>query len=155
MTDRSAFSDAQWKALVDAPVAVMLAMTVVGDHGPISMVKESTAGARTVARPPHSGPADLLISQIAPEAEGKEARHDAKQHKGSTPNIVVDGLLSDVEQAVTALKHIPADESAQVRQWYFDIAEAVASASKGVKPAERELLDRLAAVLGVDPGGAA
>jgi hypothetical protein len=152
VTDRAAFSEDQWKALVDAPVAIMLAMTVVGDHGPISMVKESAAGARTIARPPHSGPADLLISQIAPEAEGKEARHDAKQHKGSTPNIVVDGLLADVERAVAALAGIPADESAQVRQWYFDIANAVAAAAKGVKPAERELLDRLAGVLGVNEG---
>lgn len=149
MTDRSSFSDEQWHALVDAPVAIMLALTVVGDHGPISMVKESAAGARTIARPPHSGPADLLISQIAPEAEGKEARHDAKQHKGATPNVVVDGLVSDVEQAVAALADIPVEESQQVRQWYFDIASAVAGASKGVKPAEQELLDRLATVLGV------
>jgi hypothetical protein len=149
VTDRSSFSDEQWHALVDAPVAIMLALTVVGDHGPISMVKESAAGARTIARPPHSGPADLLISQIAPEAEGKEARHDAKQHKGATPNVVVDGLVSDVEQAVAALADIPVEESQQVRQWYFDIASAVAGASKGVKPAEQELLDRLATVLGV------
>jgi hypothetical protein len=149
MTDRSSFSAEQWSALVDAPVAIMLAVTVVGDHGPISMVKESAAGARTIARPPHSGPADLLISQIAPEAEGKEARHDAKQHKGATPNVIVDGLVADVEQAVAALAGIPADESAQVRRWYFDIANAVAGASKGVKPAEQELLDRLATVLGV------
>jgi hypothetical protein len=149
VTDRSSFSDEQWHALVDAPVAIMLAVTVVGDHGPISMVKESTAGARTIARPPHAGPADLLIAQIAPEAEGKEARHDAKQHRGATPNVVVDGLVSDVEKAVAALAGLPADESQHVRQWYFDIATAVAAASKGVKPAEQELLDRLATVLGV------
>jgi hypothetical protein len=149
VTDRSAFSEEQWQALVDAPVAIMLAVTMVGDHGPISMMKESTAGARTIARPPHSGPADLLISQIAPEAEGKEARHDAKQHKGATPNVIVDGLVSDVEKAVAALDGVPSDESQQVRQWYFDIATAVAAASKGVKPAEQELLDRLATVLGV------
>jgi hypothetical protein len=147
MTDRSSFSDEQWHALTDAPIAIMLAVSMVGDHGPISMVKETAAGAKTITRPPHSGPADLLISQIAPEAEGQEARHDAKQHKGGTPNIVVDGLLSDVEKAVSALGGIPADESLQVRQWFFDIASAVAGASKGVKASEQELLDRLATVL--------
>ena len=100
-----------------------------------------------MVRPNHSGPADLLISQIAPEAKDKQARHAAKQHKGSTPNIVVDGLLYDVAAAVAALGSIPAEESAQVRQWLYEIGVAVASASKGVKPAEQELLDRLAGVL--------
>lgn len=107
------------------------------------MLKESTAGAKAIARPAHSGPADQLIAEIVPEAAAKEARHDAKAHKGATPNVVVDGLLSDVAAAVDALAGIPAEESAQVRQWYYDIGVAVASASKGIKPSEQELLDRL------------
>jgi len=149
MTDRSSFTDAQWHALTDAPVAIMLAVAFVGDHGPISMLKESTAGAKAIARPAHSGPADQLIAEIVPEAAAKEARHDAKSHKGATPNVVVDGLLSDVAAAVDALAGIPAEESAQVRQWYYDIGVAVASASKGIKPAEQELLDRLHQTLGL------
>ncbi len=148
MTDRSDFTDEQWHALTDAPVAIMLAMALVGEHGPISMMKESAAGAKAIARPAHSGPADLLISQIVPDAADKEARHDAKQHMGgSTPNVVVDGLLEDVSKAVDALSGIPAEESAQVRQWYYDVGAAVAAASKGVKPSEQELLDRLKVLL--------
>jgi hypothetical protein len=152
VTDRSAFTDEQWRALTDAPVDIMLAVALVGDHGPISMMKESAAGAKALMRPAHSGPADLLISQIAPEAKDKQARHDAKAHKGSTPNVVVDALLDDVAAAVAALGTIPAEESAQVRQWLYEIAVAVASASKGIKDSEQELLDRLAGVLGVTPG---
>ena len=57
--------------------------------------------------------------------------------------------MSDVAQGVAALEGIPAEESRQVRQWYFDIATAVAAASKGIKPAEQELLDRLAGVLDI------
>nr|HMR97554.1 hypothetical protein [Microthrixaceae bacterium] len=111
MTDRSSFTDAQWHALTDAPVAIMLAVAFVGDHGPISMLKESTAGAKAIARPANSGPADQLIAEIVPEAAAKEARHDAKAHQGATPNVVVDGLLSDVAAAVDALAGIPAEES--------------------------------------------
>lgn len=143
MSDRSSFTDEQWHALTDAPVAIMLAVAFVGDHGPISMLKESTAGAKAIARAAHSGPADQLIADIVPEAAAKEARHDAKQHKGTTPNVVVDGLLADVAAAVEALVGIPAEESAQVRQWFYDIGVAVAGASKGIKPSEQELLDRL------------
>jgi hypothetical protein len=149
VTDRSAFSDEQWQSITDAPVAIMLAMAMVGEHGPISMMKESAAGAKAIARPAHSGPADELIAQIVPEAGAKEARHDAKQHKGATPNVVVDGLLADVTAAVEALSHLPADESSQVRQWFYDIGAAVAAASKGVKDSEQELLDRLKVTLGI------
>jgi len=151
MTDRSAFTDEQWHAITDAPVAIMLAVAMVGEHGPISMVKESAAGAKTMAQPPHSGPADELIAAIVPDAKDKHARHDAKQHKGATPNVIVDGLVADVQAAVAALGGIPADEAAQVRQWFFDIATAVAGAAKGVKPSEQELLDRFAGVLEVTP----
>lgn len=149
MTDRSAFTDEQWHTLTDAPVAIVLALGLVGEHGPISMMKESTAGAKAVARPLHSGPADQLIAEIVPEAAKKEARHDAKQHKGATPNVVVDGLLEEVVAAVEVLSVIPEDESVQVRQWFFDIAEAVANASKGVKASEQDVLDRLRTILGL------
>ncbi len=149
MTDRSAFSDEQWHTLTDAPVAILLALGLVGEHGPISMMKESAAGAKAIARPLHSGPADQLIAEIVPEAGNKEARHDAKQHKGATPNVVVDGLLDDVAKAVEVLAVLPADEAAQVRQWLMDIGQAVADASKGVKPSEQDVLDRLRTILGL------
>lgn len=149
MTDRSAFSDEQWHTLTDAPVAILLALGLVGEHGPISMMKESAAGAKAIARPLHSGPADQLIAEIVPEAANKEARHDAKQHQGATPNVVVDGLLDDVVKAVEVLAVLPADESAQVRQWLMDIGDAVANASKGVKPSEQAVLDRLRTILGL------
>jgi hypothetical protein len=149
MTDRSAFTDEQWHTLTDAPVAILLALGLVGEHGPISMMKESAAGAKAIARPQHSGPADALIAEIVPEAAKKEARHDAQQHKGATPNVVVDGLLDDVAKAVEVLAVLPPEESAQVRQWFMDIGEAVANASKGVKPAEQDVLDRLRSTLGL------
>ena len=149
MTDRSAFSDEQWLTLTDAPVAILLALGLVGEHGPISMMKESAAGAKAIARPLHSGPADQLIAEIVPEAGKKEARHDAKQHQGATPNVVVDGLLDDVAKAVEVLAVLPAAEAAQVRQWLMDIGDAVANASKGVKPSEQDVLDRLRTILGL------
>ena len=58
----------------------------------------------------------------------------------------------EVEKQVTftmenALAGIPAEESVQVRQWYYDIGAAVAAASKGIKASEQEYLDRLKATL--------
>ena len=48
-------------------------MAAVGSHGPISMVKESAASAKAITRPHDHGPANLLISEIAKDAQGKEA----------------------------------------------------------------------------------
>ena len=52
MTDKSFFTEEEWKALTEAPLAVTLAMVAVGQHGPISMVKEAAASAREIAKLP-------------------------------------------------------------------------------------------------------
>ena len=43
MTDKSFFSDDEWRELVDAPLRATMAMFAAGEHGPISMVKEASA----------------------------------------------------------------------------------------------------------------
>ena len=149
MTDKSAFSDDEWRALTDAPLLVTLALFAVGEHGPISMVKEASASARAIAHPAAGGPADELIAAIAHEAEGKEARHDARQHRGANVGELVDGALADLSSAAKSLQKLPADEAAQVGAWYVDIAKAVAQAAKTVNPAEQETVDKIAEVFGV------
>ncbi|HYU38287.1 MAG TPA: hypothetical protein VEM59_00390 [Acidimicrobiia bacterium] len=149
MTDRSVFSDDEWKALTEAPLLVSLAMVAVGEHGPISMVKEAAASARTVTHPPACGPADELITEIAREAESREARHDVRQHRGKSLDEVVEGAMADLGAAATALRKLPPDEAAQIGNWFVDIAKAVAAAAKTVTPAEQATIDRIAELFGV------
>ena len=146
MTDKSAFTDDEWKELTEAPLLVTLALFAAGEHGPISMVKEASASARTIAHPPAGGPADQLITEIAKEAEGKEARHNARQHQVANLEQVVEASLADLGAAATALRKLPNDEAAQVGRWFVDIANAVAAAAKTVTPAEQETIDRIAAL---------
>ena len=47
MTDKSTFTDDEWHALTDAPLLVTMAIFAAGEHGPISMVKEASASARS------------------------------------------------------------------------------------------------------------
>jgi len=143
MTDKTVFTDAEWHALTDAPLLVTLAMFVTGEHGPISMVKEASASARAIARPGARGAADPLISEIAADADNKEARHDMKEHRGASADEVLRRALADLQPAAAALTKLPADEAAQVGAWLVDIAKAVAGAAKGVKPAEQSAIDRL------------
>jgi hypothetical protein len=143
MTDKSAFSDAEWHALTDAPLLITLAMFVTGEHGPISMVKEASASAREMAQPGERGTAAALIDEIATGAKSKEARHDMKEHRGSAPDEVVQRVLADLQPAVGALSKLPADEAAPVGAWFVDIAKAVAGAAKGVNPKEQATIEQI------------
>ena len=143
MTDKSAFSEAEWHALTDAPLLVTLAMFVTGEHGPISMVKEASASAHTIARPSDRGTAAPLIGEIAAEAQSKEARHDMKEHRGTSMDEVLQRVLVDLQPAAAALAKLPADEAEQIGAWLVDIAKAVAGAAKAVTPAEQEAINQI------------
>jgi hypothetical protein len=148
MTDKSAFTDDEWQSIEEAPLLISLAMVAVGQHGPISMVKEASASARTLTKPGDRGSANELIAQIAHDAESKEARHDVRAHKDKTMDAVVESSLAGLATAATALRaKLPPDEYAQVGAWLLDLASAVASASKGVSEKEQATVDKIAAVL--------
>jgi hypothetical protein len=146
VTDKSAFTDEEWKAITEAPLLVTLALFAVGEHGPISAVKEAAASARTIAHPPAGGPADELVAEIAEEAKGREARHNASQHQVSNLEQVAEACLVDLGSAATALRKLPNAEAAQVGGWFTDIAKAVAAAAKTVTPAEQATIDKIAAL---------
>ncbi len=146
MTDKSAFTDAEWHALSDAPLLVTLALFATGEHGPISMVKEATASARAIAAPGEHGPANALIAEIAAAAETKEARHDMKEHRSTSMEQMLEQSLTDLAPAATALHKLPADEATQVAGWLVDIGRAVAGAAKAVNPAEQAAIDRISAL---------
>jgi hypothetical protein len=149
MTDKSVFSDDEWKALRDAPALVTLAVFAAGEHGPISMVKEATASARTIARPGDRGAANALIAALAKGAESKEVRRDMKGNQRSTIDETIDAALAELQPAAAALAKLPPDEAAQVGAWLVDIAKAEAEAAKSVNPTEHATIDKIASLFNV------
>jgi len=149
MTDKSAFTDDEWHALTDAPLLVTAAIFAVGEHGPISMMKEASASARSITRPGEHGVANELIGQIVAEANTKETRAELKEHRGSTPQATVESVLHDLEPAVAALGKLSNDEAAEVGEWFVAIAEAVAESAKSVNPDERATIAKIAALFNV------
>jgi hypothetical protein len=150
VTDKAFFSTDDWQALADAPMFVTLAMVAVGEHGPISMVKEASASARAMTQPGDRFPANDLIVAIAHDAEGHEARHDVSQHRGKSFEETVDHALVGLRAARTALDKIPSEEAVQVAGWFVDIARAVAAAAKGTNDREAETIAKIAEVFGAD-----
>jgi hypothetical protein len=151
--DRSVFTDDEWRAVTEAPLRITLALVAVGPHGPISVVKEAAAAARTMAHPTEPGPANDLIADIARAAEGHEARHDVRAHAGKTPEEVASQALSDLEPAARALDKLSPDEATQVRSWLLDMAKATAAAAKSITPGEQDALDKLSAIFGPTSAG--
>ena len=149
MTDKSAFSETEWHALTEAPLLVTTAIFAVGEHGPISMIKEASASARSITKPGERGVANALIGQIVAEANTKEARAEMRERRGPTPQAVVEGVLQELAPAADALKKLPADEAAEVAGWYVAIAEAVAASAKTVNPDEQATIDKIRALFGV------
>jgi hypothetical protein len=153
MTDKSAFTDDEWHALTDAPLMVTMAVFAAGEHGPISMVKEASASARSIAQPGDRGVANELIAAIVAEADTKEARHDMNQHKSKDLDAAITGALADLAPAAAALKQkTSAIEAAEVAGWLVDIARAVAEAAKTVNPKEQETIEKITALFRVSSG---
>jgi len=149
MTDKSVFSESEWHALTDAPLLVTAAVFFAGEHGPISMMKEASASARSISKPGERGVANELIGQIVAEANTKEARAEMKEHRGPTPQAAIESVLHDLEPAASALKKLPPDEAAQVAAWFVAIAEAVAKSAKTVNPDEQATIEKLTALFRV------
>jgi hypothetical protein len=154
MTDKSFFSDDEWKALSEAPLFVTMAMVAVAEHGPISMVKEAAASARTMTQPGDRGTAAELIAAISHDAQGHEARHDAREHRGKSLDQAVDEAVAQLATVPAALAKLPLEEAIEVRSWLVDIAHAVADAAKGVNEREQATIDRIRVALGGPPEGA-
>jgi hypothetical protein len=149
MTDKSAFNDDEWHALTEAPLLVTAAVFFAGEHGPISMIKEASASARSISKPGERGVANELIGQIVAEANTKEARAELKEHRGPTPQAAIESVLHDLQPAAAAMKKLPPDEAEQVAAWFLAIAEAVAQSAKTVNPDEQATIEKLAALFGV------
>jgi len=152
MTDKSAFTQDEWHALTEAPLLIAEAVFLVGEHGPISMLKEASASARAITHPGEHQAANALIGEIVAEANTKEARAEAKKHRGPTPEAAIEGMLVELQAAATALKKLPSDEAEQVAAWFVSIAETIARSAKTVNPSEDATISKIATTFGVERG---
>lgn len=146
MTDKSSFSKDDWKALRDVPIFSATLLLRAGPRNPVSAVHEVQAGKRVLEKTDGYGEADALIAELAHDAKGQLARLDgqrASAHKGDQATETMLGVLT---AANAVLDTLPAAESAGVRAWYRDIAEAVPEGTRHATDAEREMLGRITSI---------
>jgi hypothetical protein len=106
MTDKSSFTDEEWKELTEAPLLVTLALFAAGEHGPISMVKEASASARhhRLHLPP-AAPLTSSSSRSPRKLESAKAPQRAPASSRKTEQVA-EASLADLGGAATALRKL-------------------------------------------------
>jgi len=149
MSTQADFTEQQWADITEAPLQIIMTMFAAGEHGPISAIKESAAGAKVLSEPGNRGVATGLINEIVPAAKSREARKGAEKPEGDSFAAIIDDGVNDLKPAAAALSTLPAEEAQGVGVWLVDIAAAVAGAAKGVSDTERETVAKIAGVFAV------
>jgi hypothetical protein len=159
MTTRTDYTDEEWAVLLRAPIVAGMAISIADPGGPIEITKELMGTLRAVTAPQTQ---DELVTSVSREVtelaqQRKNPAGDFKP-KGPTPGEQVLDEIRRVNDILSA-KATP-EEANAFREWMLAVArQAAESAKEGgfmgfgaeqVSSGEREMLERLAGVLGVD-----
>ena len=154
MTDKTFFSDDEWKLLAQTPLFVTMAVrrggrarSHLGDQGGRGERQAPGATRVTVGPRPSSSPR----SRTTPRATtpGTTPRSTGAR-RPPTPSTKRSTQLA---RAAAVLAKLPLDEAIEVRSWLLDLAHAVAEAAKGTNPKEAATIERIRVALGGPASG--
>ena len=141
MTDRAAFSDQEWKTVLQGPTSAGL-YVIWADRGGAIRESFSMAKAYSEARERH-GESELLDTIVS-------TKPDVDRTAPHSPEELRDNTIKHLNDAVAALDGKASDEEiADYKQFIVGLAERVAEV-KGVSDKERAAVGEIAATLGVD-----
>jgi len=144
MTKRTAFSDEEWRSVLEGPTSAGM-IVVMAAHG--GMFRETIAMSKAFAeaRSAH-GQSELLDEIVAAKPKADHTRY-------RTPQELRDNGLRHLSTAVALLESkATADEVEGYRRFVLSLANKVAAAHRedgqSVSPAEAEAIDQKEAPLG-------
>jgi hypothetical protein len=144
MTTKTAFSDEEWRSLLEGPTSAGMIVVMAARGG---MFRETIAMSKAFAeaRSAH-GHSELLDEIVA-------ARPKADRTRYRTPQELRDNGLQHLTTAVAVLEtKATAEEVEGYRRFVLTLANKVAAAHRedgqDVSPAEAEAIDQIAAALG-------
>lgn len=164
MTTKADFTPDEWKALLQSPLLVGLAVSAAEPSGLFGLLKESMASASALVQAKSDPGADALVKAVAADYETSEGRTLARDglqasFAGAKPADVKAKALAALGplSAILAAK-APIDATAY-KTWLCGVAKSVAeAASEGgflgfggvqVSEAEKATIADIAAALGV------
>jgi hypothetical protein len=159
MTTKADFNEEEWARLKRAPFIAGMAISLADPGGPIELVKETAATARTVLGAAESGGRGELVDELAREL-AEEVRHRGNPLEGFRPKGALAG--QEILDELAAVNRIVSEkaapqEAAAYREWLQTAAREAADAAKEggflgfhaerVSEGEQRMLDKLAEVL--------
>ncbi len=160
MTTKTDFATEEWDALLTGPLSASMYI-VIASPSVFGSIKEITALSKELvtaaARPDNTE----LLRYMLSDYQSKDALKQVTPNVKGKPEEALGALRSYIEKAVSLLNEKATDEeSAQIRQWMYDLAVKTAEASKEggflgmgavrVSDAEKKALVELAGILGVE-----
>jgi hypothetical protein len=149
MTNKSNFTQQEWKTLLDGVMMSALAVSAAEPSGLFGTLKESFAAGHALVEG-KSGPNDLIRSLVA-EFETSEGRKFAREGfkeklTGVEAAGVKDKSISTLKEVGELLDSKAPQDAAPVKQWLYHISEKVADADAeggflgfgGVKVTDKE-----------------
>ncbi len=161
MTAKADFTAAEWERLLEAPVIAGMAISM-SSPSVLGSIGESMAIAKTFAASLPQAAGNELLTALLADFQNKETAQLAKpQFDTKDPAQLKQEMASRLQIAVDLLnqKATP-DEAQAIRQWLYQVATNVATATKEggflgfgavrVSDAEKAALVDLAGVFGVE-----
>ena len=159
MTDKTDFTDEEWKRLGRAPIIAGMAISLADPGGPIEAFKETHASLKAVLDAAEEGASGPFVQAVAQDVASVRARQNPAagfKPRGALAGQQILDELAAVNEIVSR-KAAPEDADA-FRAWLLDAARRTAEAAKEggfmgfraelVSEGERQMLDKLAEVLG-------
>lgn len=158
MTTKSAFTEKEWKLLLQAPSMAGMYITLASPSFTDS-VKESMAVANKIADAARAGSGpELTLSLVEEFKSFSNVRAMQPKFESHDPEAIKAEALASLREATAAVnQQASADESQEYRKWVYDIAVAAAEAAKEgdilgiggerVNEAERVALEEIASAL--------
>ena len=164
MATKADFTPDEWKALLQSPLVVGIAVSAADPSGLIGMLKESMASARALLQAKADPSADELVKAVADDFGTSEGRGLAQDGLRA---LVAGGKPADIKPKVLdALKGVSAllaskapTDAVAYKTWLAGVAKAVAEAAPEggflgfggthVSEAEKATVGEIATALGV------
>ena len=163
MAGRDDFTHDEWTRLGRAPLLVGLAVSLADPGGPLGLIKESNAAARTVLEAASGGEHGPFVAAVASDvAEGLRHRQNPMAGFASRGAEAVDEILDELRAVDRLLvSRTTPEETVEFREWLRVAGQRAAQAAKEggvlgiggelVSEREQEMLARLGAIFGAPP----
>jgi hypothetical protein len=160
MSTQTDYNAQQWKAIVAAPTAAGLYITLADASGVVGLTKEAMAVGKAITDAAASGAPDVVKS-LAESVKAAGGRPEMPDYPKGDRGQMKATLITAIKDAVTAVESKSPLEATAYKSWLVSVASNVAHASKEggflgiggtvVSKEEKEALKTLADALGVAP----